>query len=152
MVEIKRSTPNLDRIEKEMKYLEKHGVKIGVLGQDTNEEGVTIKEYATYLILGTSTMPSRDFMNVLRDRKGRMETIRLQKTLLRKVFRGEITGKQCLEQLGIHAVQRLKLNIIKGDFAPLKQSTIDRKTRNKNNILRDSDSLLNSLAFEVVKL
>lgn len=152
MVEIRSSTPTLDRIEKEMKFLRTHGVKVGVLGDKTNSEGVKVKEYATYLILGTTNMPSRDFMKAIRGRRERLEITRLQKELLRKVFKGDITARQCLDQLGIIAVQKLKENILRGDFAPLKQSTIDRKIRNKYNILRDSDTLINSLAYEVVRL
>lgn len=153
MVEVKSSTPNLDRIEREMKYLATHGVKVGVLGDDTNDEGVKVKDYATWLILGTSTMPSRDFMHhSVRNRKGRFEITRLQKKLLSKVFKGELTGQQALMQIGIFATQMIKASIMSNDFAPLKQSTIDKKDRNKNNILRDSDTLLNSIAFEVVKL
>ncbi len=153
MVEVRTSTPNLDRIEKESKYLKTHGVKIGVIGTETNEDGTQIKEYANYLILGTSTMPPRDFMqHSVRNKKGRLEIARLQKQLLKKVFNGELTGEQALNQIGIHAVQMIKASIMSNDFAPLKQSTINKKTRNKNNILRDTDALLNSIAYEVVKL
>lgn len=152
MVEVRTSTPNLDRIEKEMDYLSKHGVKVGVLGDDTNSEGVKVKEYATYLILGTQFMPPRDFMDAVRGRNQRLDITRYQRQCLVKVFRGEITGKQCLNQIGIYCVQKLKARILEGKFAPNKEKTIKYKTRNKHNILRDSDTLLNSLAHEVIRL
>lgn len=152
MVEVRTSTPNLDRIEKEMKYLQKHGVKVGVIGEETNDDGVRVKDYATWLILGTSTMPPRDFMRAVRGRKQRLEIARLQKKLLSQVFKGDITGKQALNQLGIFAVQKIKQEILDGNFAPLKQSTIKRKTRNKNNILIDTSRMFDSIAYEVVSL
>lgn len=153
MVVVKTNTPNLDRIEKETKYLKTHGVKVGVIGNDTNDDGISIKEYANYLIVGTSNMPPRDFMqHSVRNRKGRLEVARLQKQLLRKVYNGEITGEQALNQIGIYVVQMIKASIMSNDFAPLKQSTINKKTRNKNNILRNQDFLLNAINYEIVRI
>lgn len=152
MVEVRTSTPNLDRIERESKYLKTHGVKVGIIGDETNDDGVRVKDYATFLILGTSTMPPRDFMRAVRGRKGRLEIARFQKSVLSKVFTGELTGKQALNQIGIFAVQKIKQEILEGNFAPLKQSTIDKKTRNKNNILIDTSRMFDSIAYEVVTL
>lgn len=148
-------TPNLDRIEKETKYLNTHGVIIGIFGENGEKEnnGVKVIEYAIWLITGTAFMPPRDFMaHKIKSREGRMEIIRLQKTLIKKVYKGEITGEQALMQIGIRGVQMIKESITSNDFAPLKPATIKRKVRNKENILRDTDELLNSIAFEIVRI
>lgn len=154
-MEVKVNTPNLDRIEKEMTYLQKHGVIIGIYGKNGDKlvDGVKIIFYAEKLITGTAFMPPRDFMgHKLKSKKGRMEIARLQKTLLSKVFKGELTGQQALMQIGIRGVQMVKESITSNDFAPLSPKTIKMKTRNKNNILRDSDALLNAVAFEIVRI
>ena len=154
-MEVKVNTPNLDRIEKEMTYLQKHGVIIGIYGKNGDKlvDGVKIIFYAEKLITGTSFMPPRDFMgHKLKSKKGRMEIARLQKTLLSKVFKGELTGQQALMQIGIRGVRMVKESITSNDFAPLSPKTIKMKTRNKNNILRDTDALLDSVAFEIVTL
>lgn len=149
------NTPNLDHIEKEIDYLQKHGVIIGIFGEKGQEEndGVKVIDYAIWLITGTQYMPPRDFMShKLKSKEGRMEIVRLQKSLLSQIVNGKITGKQALSQIGIKGVQMVKESITSNDFAPLKPETIKRKVRNKMNILRDTDQLLNSIAFEIVKL
>lgn len=146
---------NLDRLEKEMKYLNKHGVKVGIFGAagEKEQDGTKIIEYATYLITGTRHMPPRDFMQEgIRGRKARLDVARYQKKVLGRVYKGELTGEQALNQIGIYAVQKIKQAITSNNFSPLSPKTIKRKTRNKQNILRENDFLLNSIGYEIVRL
>lgn len=148
-------TPNLDRIEKELNYLQKHGVIIGIFGEkgEAENNGVKVIDYAIWLITGTQFMPARDYMaHKIKSKAGRMEIIRLQKSLLSKVIKGQLTGEQALNQIGLRGVQMIKESITSNDFTPLSPETIKRKTRNKDNILRDTDQLLNSIGYEIVRL
>lgn len=154
-MKIEYNTPNLDRIDKELEYLSKYGVRIGIFGEKGEKKNGTTKiiEYAVWLITGTKFMPPRDFMaHGIKSKKGRAKIANLQKSLLSRVVKGELTGEQVLMQLGMVGVQMIKESITSNEFAPLKPETIERKTRNKNNILRDTDALLDSVGFEIVRL
>lgn len=149
------NTPNLDRIKKELNYLEKHGVIIGIFGEkgEAENDGVKVIDYAIWLITGTRFMPARDYMaHGVKSKAGRLEIVRLQKSLLSKVVKGQLTGGQALNQIGLRGVQMIKESITSNDFTPLSPETIKRKTRNKNNILRQSDMMLDAVGFEIVKL
>nr|DAL81531.1 MAG TPA: virion morphogenesis protein [Caudoviricetes sp.] len=149
------NTPNLDRIIKELNYLEKHGVIIGIFGEkgEAENDGVKVIDYAIWLITGTQFMPARDYMaHKIKSKAGRLEIVRLQKSLLSKVVKGQLTGEQALNQIGLRGVQMIKESITSNDFAPLKPETIKRKTRNKMNILRQTDMMLDAVGFEIVKL
>lgn len=149
------NTPNLDRIIKELNYLEKHGVIIGIFGEkgEAENDGVKVIDYAIWLITGTQFMPARDYMaHKIKSKAGRLEIVRLQKSLLSKVVKGQLTGEQALNQIGLRGVQMIKESITSNDFAPLKPETIKRKTRNKNNILRQTDMMLDAVGFEIFKL
>lgn len=151
------NTSNLDKIMKEIKYLQTHGVRVGIFGEKGNKEnnGVKIIEYATYLIVGTSTMPPRDFMqHSIKGKLGRLALARYQKKVLKDVHKGILTGKEALEQIGIEAVQMIKDSISSNDFIPLAESTLKMKanSRNANNILRDTDQLLDSVTFTIERL
>lgn len=149
------NTPNLDRITKELDYLEKHGVIIGIFGEkgEAENDGVKVIDYAIWLITGTQFMPARDYMaHKIKSKAGRLEIVRLQKSLLSKVVKGQLTGEQALNQIGLRGVQMIKESITSNDFAPLKPETIKRKTRNKMNILRQTDMMLDAVGFEIVKL
>lgn len=149
------NTPNLDRITKELNYLEKHGVIIGIFGEkgEAENDGVKVIDYAIWLITGTRFMPARDFMaHKIKSKAGRLEIVRLQKSLLSKVVKGQLTGEQALNQIGLRGVQMIKESITSNDFAPLKPETIKRKARNKFNILRQTDMMLDAVGHQIVKL
>ncbi|GAG65902.1 unnamed protein product, partial [marine sediment metagenome] len=63
MAKIIRKTPKLDKIDKEIKYLQKHGIKMGIFGKKAEEKqkGVKIIDYAVHLEYGTIYMPERPF-------------------------------------------------------------------------------------------
>jgi hypothetical protein len=155
MVRITRKTPKLDKLQKEVKYLSKHGVKVGVFGSKAEQEqdGVKIYEYALYLNFGTVFMPERPFFDkAVKHKSGRNLIIAEQKEILRLVYNGTLTGKQGLTQLGIFIKQQIQEQIMSNDFAPLKAKTIKYKEKNKGNILRENDFLLNSINYEIVRI
>ena len=74
-----------------------------------------------------------------------------QKRILMEVYRGDLTGQEALLQLGIFVQQRIKSKIMNNDYKN-KPETIKYKKRNKENVLRNNDFLLNSISFEIVTL
>ena len=68
MVTVTRSTPMLDKIDKTSKYLKKHGVKVGIFGENAakEQEGVTIGYYAKCLNFGTSKMQKQQLLKMLK--------------------------------------------------------------------------------------
>lgn len=155
MVKVIKNTPKLDKINKEIKYLQKHGIKVGVFGQDAEkeQEGVKVKDYAVYLNYGTVFMPPRPFFDrAVKTSKARKIILEEEKAILKDVFLGKITGRQALNQLGIFIKQQIQDQITSNKFEPLKESTKKYKKRNKNSILRENDLLLNSIFFEIIKI
>ena len=154
MVKVIKNTPKLDKINKEIKYLQKHGIKVGVFGQDADKEqyGVKVKDYAVYLNYGTVFMPPRPFFDrAVKISKAQEIIKREEKAILKDVFLGNITGKQALNQLGIFIKQQIQEQIMNNNFT-IEDSTKKRKKRNKNLVLRENDFLLNSIFFEIIKI
>ena len=155
MTKIIMNTPKLNKIDKEIKYLKKHGIKVGIFGTDAEkeQEGVKVKDYAIFLEYGTIYMPERPFFRKATQlRKGKRLILEEEKEILKDVFLGNITGKQALSQLGIFIKQQIQEQITSNKFEPLKETTKKAKKRNVNNILRENDFLLNSIFFEIIKL
>lgn len=178
MVTVTRKTPVLDRIDSEMKYLKRHGVKIGIFGENAKKipknmksvskvkssikikkhkatpkkRGTSIIEYALCLNFGTSKMEKKPFFF---DSTQSRESISIigneQKRILMEVYRGNLTGQEALLQLGIFVQQRIKKKIMDNEYKN-KPETIKYKKRNKENVLRNNDFLLNSISFEIVTL
>lgn len=156
MAKVILKTPKLDKINKEIKYLQKHGIKVGVFGEKAEEEdesGVKVIDYAIPLEYGTVFMPERPFFRkATQTRKSKRLILEEEKEILKDVFLGNLTGKQALLQLGIFIEQRIKDQILSNDFVPLKESTKKKKKRNKNNILRENDRMLDAVFFEIIKI
>lgn len=154
MATVKTDLKLLKKIEKSKRYLEKHAVLVGYIGKEANREndGTKVIDYAVILEEGSEHMKARPFFFIaLKSAKSKRIITKEQKEILKDVLKGDLEGKQALKQLGMFMVQRVKDTIIRGDFEPLKPETIKRKKRNKGNILRENDFLLNSIAFEIIK-
>ena len=154
MVRIVRNTPLLDKLEKEIKYLQNHGVIVGIFGKNAakTQHGVTIGYYATRLNEGTIFMEKKPFFYETTGNKESQAIIKKkQEELLKQVYSGEITGKQCLMQLGIFVSQRVKNKIMNNNYKNSPQR-IKQKKRNKYNTLRENDFMLNAVSFEIITL
>lgn len=154
MAKVILKTPKLDKINKEIKYLKRHGIKVGVFGSDAEkeQEGVKVKDYAIFLEYGTIYMPERPFFRkATQFRKGKRLILEEEKEILKDVFLGNLTGKQALQQLGIFIKQQIQNEIVNNNYT-IQESTKKKKKRNINNALRENDFLLNSIFFEIVKI
>ena len=154
MVKVVKNTPLLDKLEKEIKYLQRHGVIVGIFGKNASktQHGVTIGYYANCLNEGTVTMEKKPFFYETTGNKESKIIIRKkQEELLRQVYLGKITGEQCLMQLGIFVTQRIKNKIMNNNYKNSPQR-IRQKKRNKFNTLRENDFMLNAVNFEIITL
>ena len=148
MAEIVYELEGLKKLDKELKYLQSHAVKVGVLGNGSNN-GVSIQEYAIYNEYGTSHIPKRPFFRLsVGTQKAQNEIKEYLNTQIENVVSGELTGQGAYENLGIFVVQKIKKTIMSGNFAPLDPKTIKRKGH--SNPLIDTHSLYESIDYEIV--
>lgn len=148
MAEIVYELEGLKKLDKELKYLQSHAVKVGVLGNGS-DNGVSIQEYAIYNEYGTSHIPKRPFFRLsVGTQKAQNEIKEYLNTQIENVVSGELTGQGAYENLGIFVVQKIKKTIMSGNFAPLDPKTIKRKGH--SNPLIDTHSLYESIDYEIV--
>lgn len=154
MVKTIRNTPLLDKLEKEIKYLQNYGVIVGIFGKNATktQNGVTIGYYANCLNEGTLTIEKKPFFyETTGNKESKIIINNKKKELLKQVYAGEITGKQCLMQLGIFVSQRIKNKIMNNNYKNSPER-IKQKKRNKYNTLRENDFMLNAVSFEIIKM
>ena len=148
MAEIVYELEGLKKLDKELKYLQSHAVKVGVLGNGSNN-GVSIQEYAIYNEYGTSRIPKRPFFRLsVGTANAQNEIKEYMKSQVEQIIQGGMTGQQAYENLGTFVVQKIKKTIAKGNFATLNPKTIKKKGHSKP--LMDTHSLYESIDYEIV--
>ena len=149
MAEIVYELEGLEKLDKELKYLNSHAVKVGVLGNGSNN-GVLIQEYAIYNEYGTSRgIPPRPFFRLsVGTEKAQKEIKEYMKKQVEMIIAGEITGQQAYENLGTFIVQKIKKTIASGNFAPLDPKTVKKK--GNSTPLMDTHSLYKAINYEIV--
>lgn len=148
MASIEENFEDLERLQKELKYLQTHAVRVGVLGNDSTN-GVSVQEYAIFNEYGTSHIPSRPFFRLsVGTQKAQNEIKEYLNTQIENIISGELTGQGAYENLGTFVVQKIKKTIMSGNFAPLDSKTIKRK--GSSTPLIDTHSLYNSISYEIV--
>ena len=148
MAEIVYELEGLKKLDKELKYLQSHAVKVGVLGNGSNN-GVSIQEYAIYNEYGTSRIPKRPFFRLsVGTANAQNEIKEYMKSQVEQIIQGGMTGQQAYENLGTFVVQKIKKTIAKGNFATLNPQTIKKKGHSKP--LMDTHSLYESIDYEIV--
>ena len=148
MAEIVYELEELEKLDKELKYLQTHAVKVGVLGNGS-ANGVSVQDYAIFNEYGTSHIPKRPFFRLsVGTQKAQNEIKEYLNTQIENVVSGELTGQGAYENLGIFVVQKIKKTIMSGNFAPLDPKTIKRK--GQSTPLIDTHSLYHSIDYEIV--
>lgn len=148
MAEIVYELEGLKKLDKELKYLQSHAVKVGVLGNGS-ADGISVQDYAIFNEYGTSRIPSRPFFRLsVGTQKAQNEIKEYLNTQIENVVSGELTGQGAYENLGIFVVQKIKKTIMSGNFAPLDPKTIKRK--GQSTPLIDTHSLYHSINYEIV--
>ena len=115
MAEIVYELDGLEKLDKELKYLQTHAVKVGILGDDGDKEsdeseGTTVLEYALYNEYGTIRgIPARPFFrtSVATD-EAQKEIKDYMKSQLELIIAGELTGEEAYNNLGNFVVKKIK--------------------------------------------
>ena len=160
MAEIVYELEGLEKLDKELKYLQTHAVKVGILGDDGDKEsdeseGTTVLEYALYNEYGTKRgIPARPFFrtSVATD-EAQKEIKDYMKSQVELIIAGELTGEEAYNNLGNFVVKKIKDTIDKGGFTALDPKTIKLREKRGNNStkpLMDTHSLYNSINYEIV--
>ena len=148
MAEIIYQLEALEKLDKELKYLQTHAVKVGVLGNGS-ANGISVQDYAIFNEYGTSRIPARPFFRLSVGTANAQDEIKeYMKSQVEQIIQGGITGQQAYENLGTFVVQKIKKTIASGNFAALNSQTIKKKGHSKP--LMDTHSLYNSINYEIV--
>ena len=138
----------LEKLDKELSYLRSHGVKIGVLGDDS-KDGVSIQDYAIWNEYGTVWIPSRPFFRkALMSRRGQRQITELMNKLFDQLKEGNISGHDFLRVVGEHCKAKLVESITSGGWQANKETTL--KYKNQSQPLIDTSSLVSSIDYEIV--
>jgi hypothetical protein len=148
MASIVEELGDLERLQKELEYLQTHAVKVGVLGNGSTN-GVSVQEYAIFNEYGTNHIPSRPFFRLsVGTQKAQNEIKEYLNAQIENIVSGGLTGQGAYDNLGTFVVQKIKKTIMSGNFAPLDSKTIKRK--GSSTPLVDTHSLYNSISYEIV--
>lgn len=154
MAEIVYELEALEKLDKELKYLNSHAVKVGVLGDGSNN-GVSVQDYAIFNEYGTSRgIPPRPFFRLsVGTANAQNEIKEYMKSQVELIIAGELTGEEAYNNLGNFVVKKIKDTIDKGGFTALDPKTIKLREKRGNNStkpLMDTHSLYESINFEIV--
>ena len=148
MASIVEELGDLERLQKELEYLQTHAVKVGVLGNGS-ADGISVQDYAIFNEYGTSKIPARPFFRLsVGTAKAQNEIKEYMKSQVDRIVEGEMTGQQAYENLGTFVVQKIKKTIMSGNFAPNNPKTI--KMKGQSTPLIDTHSLFRSINYEIV--
>ena len=148
MAEIIYQLEGLEKLDKELKYLQTHAVKVGVLGNGS-ANGISVQDYAIFNEYGTSRIPARPFFRLsVGTANAQNEIKEYMKQQVEQIIQGGISAQQAYENLGTFVVQKIKKTIASGNFAALNPQTIKKKGHSKP--LIDTHSLYESINFEIV--
>lgn len=137
------------RIFRDIKELDKRGIKIGFMGNDS-VDGVSVVDYATYNEFGTSRIPARPFMQTTADQK-REEVLKFSEHLVGKMIDGGISADMVLKNLGEFYQAKIQETIRKAKewAVPNAPATVARK--GSSSPLIDTGRMVNSVRYEIVK-
>lgn len=148
MAEIIYQLEGLEKLDKELKYLQTHAVKVGVLGNGS-ANGISVQDYAIFNEYGTSRIPARPFFRLsVGTANAQNEIKEYMKQQVEQIIQGGMSAQQAYENLGTFVVQKIKKTIASGNFAALNPQTIKKKGHSKP--LMDTHSLYNSINYEIV--
>lgn len=150
MAEIVYELEGLEKLDKELKYLSSHSVKVGVLWSGGSLKSNTdVQEYAIFNEYGTSKMPARPFFRLsVGTANAQNEIKEYMKQQVEQIIQGGMSAQQAYENLGTFVVQKIKKTIASGNFAALNPQTVKKKGHSKP--LMDTHSLFHSIDYEIV--
>ena len=144
---------------KEIEYLAKHQLEMGILAIDKSlmgEDGkTTILNYAIWNEFGTSDIPARPFMrNAFDSNRGIISN--LIQAAPKKVIKGEKSGKEALMEIGetirgliIQSIATAQAWAVPNDPKTLKIKTKNGQVNNTKPLL-DNRFLIKSIRYQIV--
>ena len=144
---------------KEIEYLAKHQLEIGILAIDKSlmgEDGkTTILNYAIWNEFGTSDIPARPFMrNAFDSNRGIISN--LIQAVPKKVIKGEKSGKEALMEIGetirgliIQSIATAQAWAVPNDPKTLKIKTKNGQANNTKPLI-DNRFLIKSIRYQIV--
>ena len=148
MAEIIYQLEGLEKLDKELKYLQTHAVKVGVLGNGS-ANGISVQDYTIFNEYGTSRIPARPFFRLsVGTANAQNEIKEYMKQQVEQIIQGGMSAQQAYENLGTFIVQKIKKTIASGNFAALNPQTVKKKGHSKP--LMDTHSLYESINYEIV--
>lgn len=150
MASIVEELGDLERLQKELEYLQTHAVRVGILWSGGSLKSNTdVMDYAIFNEYGTSHIPKRPFFRLsVGTQKAQNEIKEYLNTQIENVVSGGLTGQGAYENLGTFVVQKIKKTIMSGIFSPNDAKTIKRK--GQSTPLIDTHSLYHSIDYEIV--
>ena len=147
-----------DKIFKEIEYLNKYRVEIGILAIDkerkSKDKKTTILEYAIYNEFGTKHIPARPFMRNAID-ANRRDIKKLKREAIEDVIAGNITAKEALMRIGETVRGMVIMSIATAEkwAVPLSISTIRKKSKGNgfnDKPLVDTKLLIKSIRYQII--
>lgn len=113
------------KFEKLLKELGQLEVRIGIQQGETSKDGVDLVDIAMFNELGTVHIPSRPFLRDSVDANGDQINHFLQ-SMKKELLRGG-SAEDVLKKIGVFQKGLVQEQIVKGDFAPNSEETVQRK-------------------------
>jgi hypothetical protein len=140
----------LKKITANIKELGGYQVKIGIMGDAGEVEGVAVVDYAFYNEFGTSRIPARPFMSTTYDRHAE-DTIKFAQYLVGGLIDGKSSVSKVLNTLGLHYQSKVRDTIRDAVnwAAPNAPSTIEQK--GSSSPLINTGRMVGAVNYEVTK-
>ena len=139
------------KLDKELKYLDTHSVRIGFINEtEKNEDGEIILDYAKKNEYGDPEMnvPSRPFFRTTFIKHAKDIENRMKQNFT-KVINSTMTGQQALNNIGILVQGYIRNNIRNGNWKP--NAKLTKKLKGNKPPLIDSSSMLKAVNYEIIR-
>lgn len=139
-----------ERVKKNLENLEQMKLYIFIDDKATYRNGEKVEVIASIMEYGQEEydvhIPARPFWRSTFTGRKKSIKKRFEKNVF-QIVNGNMSARQCLEDLGEYCVQLVKDTIIRGRFEPLSPVTI--RAKGSDIILIDTKKLINSIKYEI---
>lgn len=129
-------------------FLSQPYIKVGVIGNATHGDGLTVVDVATFHEFGTETIPQRSFIRATVDEGLKSIQDEQDKIIDRVLFQGANFDKEA-GKLGLAVQSKIQQKILSRIPPALKPATI--RAKGSDVPLVDTGQLVRSVSFEVGK-
>lgn len=147
VVEIKGDLKHIKHLKKVNDYLKSHRLVFGFVGDEKGEDGTPVSEYAYYVEFGLMKggVPRPFFRNGRKEYE--KDFFKKFKALYYECVKTFADPSIILETLGLEGVGIIQESIVRGGYAPNKESTLKQKKGSKP--LIDTNTMLQSVKHKI---